>query len=147
MFLLWEAFSIANCFPSKSLVQAVFLAHSWVFFEGYSLRWLWWHQSDKVLQISLQVFWDLESGIEEDSWLFSFFTGEKMPYSAFLAFYHSSPFLSLPQMPYPNRFSNTDIISRIILINILHTGFLHSLHHTTGRIRPQSGVKGSRASR
>lgn len=100
--LLWETQSIASYFPSKSLIQVVFQAHSLIFFKSCFLSW----QSHADF---LASFLDLRPGIEMVD-CFHKAKRKKMPCVAFLAFCHSSPIPLSSQMPYPNRFSNCYII-------------------------------------
>lgn len=153
--LLWETQSIASYFPSKSLIQVVFQAHSLILFKSCFLSWQ--NHAD-----FLASFLDLRPGIETVD-CFHKTKRKKMLYVAFLAFCHSSPIPLSSQASYPNRFSNCNIIFRISR-STLHSvsPFLASCHgqdpvpawsegeamhlrwHCSGRVRQWMVLTGER---
>lgn len=130
--LLWETQSIASYFPSKSLIQVVFQAHSLILFKSCFLSWQ--NHAD-----FLASFLDLRPGIETVD-CFHKTKRKKMLYVAFLAFCHSSPILFLPKRPTLIGFQTATW--SLGYPDQHFTVFLHSLHHAMGRIQSQPGVKG-----
>lgn len=132
--LLWETQSIASYFPSKSLIQVVFQAHSLIFFKSCFLSW----QSHADF---LESFFDLRPGIEMVDCFHKAKQRERKCH-VWLFLHSAIPALSLslPKCPTPIGFQTPT--SSFWYPDQHFTVFLHSLCHAMGRIQSQPGVRG-----